>query len=77
MPEWLKGLAWKASVRFTTYRGFESLSLRWVNGHSGPLATGAGEPRQARKGATVVSQLGCRGAAAVVITYLTEGIKLN
>ncbi len=28
MPEWSNGLAWKVSVRFIPYRGFESLSLR-------------------------------------------------
>ena len=27
VPEWLKGLAWKVSIR-SAYRGFESLSLR-------------------------------------------------
>ena len=28
VPEWSKGLAWKASVPFTRYRGFESHPLR-------------------------------------------------
>ena len=28
VPEWSNGLAWKVSVRFIPYRGFESLPLR-------------------------------------------------
>ena len=67
VPEWLKGLAWKAGVR---PKGVPRVRIPLsppVNGHSGPLATGPCEPRQARKGATVTSQLGRRGAAAVVI----------
>lgn len=44
------------------YRGFESLSLRQVNGgFFGSLATLDCEPRQARKGAAVVIDV-CAGS---------------
>ena len=67
MPEWLKGLAWKAGVRSKGVPRVRIPLSPPVNGHSGPFATVVCEPRQARKGATVTDQLGCRGVAAVVI----------
>ncbi len=58
MPEWLKGLAWKAGVRSKGVPRVRIPLSPPVNGHSGPLATGLCEPRQARKGATVTDQPG-------------------
>ncbi len=51
MPEWSNGLAWKVSVRFIPYRGFESLPLRQIKSTGGVaewlnapvLKTGKGE----------------------------------
>ena len=63
MSERLKEHAWKACIRLTTYRGFESLSLRRFNlkpiiASIGRFATISREPRQVRKEATVVADTG-------------------
>lgn len=63
MSERSKEHAWKACIRFATYRGFESLSLRIVGiefivASIGPFATIGYEPRQVRKEATVVANAG-------------------
>lgn len=61
MSERSKEHAWKACIRLTTYRGFESLSLRMIEcivASIGPFATIGREPRQVRKEATVAADAG-------------------
>ncbi len=59
MSERSKVHAWKVCIRLTTYRGFESLSLRQVTAASvGLFATICCEPRQVRKEATVMTDSG-------------------
>ena len=59
MSERFKEHAWKACVRLTAYRGFESLSLRHVMAISmGLFAAICCEPRQVRKEATVATDSG-------------------
>ena len=59
MSERSKEHAWKACIRLTTYRGFESLSLRdprlSIIASIGPFAMIRYKPRQVRKEATVVA----------------------
>ena len=60
MAERFKAHAWKVCVRLTTYRGFESLSLRQkvMAASIGLFATIGCEPRQVRKEATVTADSG-------------------
>jgi hypothetical protein len=64
MAERSKAHAWKVCVRLSTYRGFESLSLRQIIPTQflvvciGPFATICCEPRQVRKEATVATDSG-------------------
>lgn len=62
MSERSKEHAWKACIRLTTYRGFESLSLRRSyrlnTASTGLFAAMPCEPRQVRKEATVADVLG-------------------
>ena len=71
MSEWFKEHAWKVCVRLTTYRGFESLSLRHVLVVSvGLFATLCYEPRQVRKEATVVADAGAEVRLALAASNL-------
>lgn len=71
MSERFKEHAWKVCVRLTTYRGFESLSLRHVLVVSvGLFATLCYEPRQVRKEATVVADAGAEVRLALAASNL-------
>lgn len=76
MSERSKEHAWKACIRLTTYRGFESLSLRnkyeFIVASVGPFATISCEPRQVRKEATVAADAG----AGVWLVLATISLKL-
>lgn len=76
MSERFKEHAWKVCVRLTTYRGFESLSLRQVLADNmGTFATICCEPRQVRKEATVAADSGAevRLVLPASIIFLSTG----
>lgn len=76
MAERFKAHAWKVCVCLTTYRGFESLSLRHVMVASiGPFATICCEPRQVRKEATVMTDSGAEVRLILAATFYRVYIK--